>query len=619
MTIFYVNQDAFGANDGTSWANAYNDLQSALEVAGTNDEIWVGEGTYKPTNDTNRGTSFIIPNGVKIYGGFTGTETNLSQRDWQNNMTILSGDIGRQGVKTDNSLHVLYLGTTTNSTVIDGFTISDGYATDGRASSSFGGAVFLNGSNGTFRNLIIEDNEAFWGGGFYMQDSSPTLINVIFKDNFATSRGGAIYHAYFAAKVPTIINSLFVSNESQEGGAIYSNGLFGNIINTTFYSNQAQTGSVIYHTAQQTESPKIENSIFWDNSGDGDNWFVSPNNIQFIINNSIVEGGYDGPSTNVIESNPLFVNPSNNDFRLQKNSPGINAGNNQANSSNRDIVDNPRIFNNTIDLGAYEYGLFMSINDVSVVEGDSGTTNANFTVTLRDTLGQSSTNPVTVNYTTGDQTASTGDSDYQFVNSSLTFNSGEVEKTITVPVIGDTKSESDELFSVNLSNLSGADFKDSQGLGTILNDDVTLNTPINRFQNTQRPGTYLFAGEAESTNIRQNFRNFTEEGVAFKVATQPADGLIAMTRFQNTAVPGTYLYAGEAESANIRQNFPNFVEEGIAFYVYDGNANKGVDFYRLQNTQQPGTYLFAGEEEKNNILANFPNFKLEGVAFEVGA
>jgi hypothetical protein len=105
------------------------------------------------------------------------------------------------------------------------------------------------------------------------------------------------------------------------------------------------------------------------------------------------------------------------------------------------------------------------------------------------------------------------------------------------------------------------------GLYKISNDnnstggDSLLNTPLNRFQNSQRLGTYLFAGEAESINIRQNFPNFFEEGVAFKVETQPADGLIAMTRFQNTAVPGTYLYAGEAESANIRQNFPNFVEE----------------------------------------------------------
>jgi hypothetical protein len=149
--------------------------------------------------------------------------------------------------------------------------------------------------------------------------------------------------------------------------------------------------------------------------------------------------------------------------------------------------------------------------------------------------------------------------------------------------------------------------------------DELLTTPFTRFQNSDRPGTYLFAGPQESQSILQNFPNFIEEGTAFKVAVEANDDLIRINRFQNTDVPGTYLFAGEQESQSIRQNFPNFVEEGIAFYVYDSNASKGVDFYRFQNTQQPGTYIFVGEEEKNNILANFPQFQLEGVAFEVVA
>jgi VCBS repeat-containing protein len=144
-----------------------------------------------------------------------------------------------------------------------------------------------------------------------------------------------------------------------------------------------------------------------------------------------------------------------------------------------------------------------------------------------------------------------------------------------------------------------------------------LNDPIYRFQNSVRPGTYLFAGEGESQGIRQNFPQFQEEGFAFNVSNVPDDDLIVFNRFQNTAVPGTYLYAGEQESQNIRRNFPNFKEEGVAFYAYDANANQGVDFYRFQNTQQLGTYLFVGEEERQNILANFPQFREEGIAFKV--
>lgn len=148
-------------------------------------------------------------------------------------------------------------------------------------------------------------------------------------------------------------------------------------------------------------------------------------------------------------------------------------------------------------------------------------------------------------------------------------------------------------------------------------ESTPLDSPINRFQNTDFSGTYLFAGETESESIRQNFPNFVEEGFAFNVADNPSDDLIRINRFQNSDRPGSYLFAGEPESESVRQNFPNFIEEGIAFYVYDADADKGVDLYRFQNTQQPGSYIYVGEEEKNSILADNPQFVLEGVAFEV--
>lgn len=152
----------------------------------------------------------------------------------------------------------------------------------------------------------------------------------------------------------------------------------------------------------------------------------------------------------------------------------------------------------------------------------------------------------------------------------------------------------------------------------IFQTDSLLNTPIYRFQNNDRPGTYLFVGQGEREQIKANFPNFVEEGFAFNVSNQPNDNLIRLNRFQNKDVPGTYLYANEQESISIRQNFPNFAEEGLAFYVYDGNANQAENFYRFQNSAQPGTYLFASQQERNTIVANFPTFREEGVAFEAG-
>ncbi|MEM9271586.1 MAG: DVUA0089 family protein [Cyanobacteria bacterium P01_F01_bin.143] len=152
---------------------------------------------------------------------------------------------------------------------------------------------------------------------------------------------------------------------------------------------------------------------------------------------------------------------------------------------------------------------------------------------------------------------------------------------------------------------------------TLTLDENLFDTPITRFQNSDRPGTYLFAGPEESEGIRDNFPNFEEEGVAFQVATEPGDDLIRFNRFQNSDVPGTYLYAGEEESISIRANFPQFIEEGIAFYTYNGSSDVGEDFYRFQNLAVPGTYIFVAGEERLNILANFPDFEEEGVAFKV--
>ena len=79
--VIYVNAAAAGSNNGSSWANAYTSLQTALGAANASDEIWVAAATYKPTATTDRTISFAMKNAVGIYGGFVGTETLRSQRN----------------------------------------------------------------------------------------------------------------------------------------------------------------------------------------------------------------------------------------------------------------------------------------------------------------------------------------------------------------------------------------------------------------------------------------------------------------------------------------------------------------------------------------------------------
>ncbi|HUQ32737.1 MAG TPA: Calx-beta domain-containing protein [Pyrinomonadaceae bacterium] len=114
----------------------------------------------------------------------------------------------------------------------------------------------------------------------------------------------------------------------------------------------------------------------------------------------------------------------------------------------------------------------LSISDATVTEGNTGTTNATFTVTL----SAASASAVTVKYDTANGTATAG-SDYQSAGGTLTFAPGETSKTITVAVNGDTTAESDETFAVNLSNPTNATVADGQGIGTIKNDDQPATPP----------------------------------------------------------------------------------------------------------------------------------------------
>jgi hypothetical protein len=118
------------------------------------------------------------------------------------------------------------------------------------------------------------------------------------------------------------------------------------------------------------------------------------------------------------------------------------------------------------DGGGGGTGPGVTISDVSVVEGDKGSKNADFTVSL----SASSTGTVTVNYATADGTAIAG-SDYTAASGTLTFDPGQTSKTITVKVTGDRIDEPDETFTVNLNGASGATITDGTGVGTIIDND----------------------------------------------------------------------------------------------------------------------------------------------------
>lgn len=176
---FYVKHNAMGTNTGTTWANAFTVLNSAIQQAQYGDTIWVAAGTYRPTTGTSRDSSFLLKNGVRIFGGFNGSETALSQRNIAANITILSGDIGVSNDSTDNSYNVLTCFHADSTTILDGFTVQRGTA------------------NNTSPNEPNINRKR--GGGLYLkpivagQDASPVLKNCHFMYNYAVNSGSAIF------------------------------------------------------------------------------------------------------------------------------------------------------------------------------------------------------------------------------------------------------------------------------------------------------------------------------------------------------------------------------------------------------------------------------------------
>ncbi len=157
----YVWKDAAGANDGSSWDDAYTDLQVALGNLSCN-EIWVAAGTYTP--GTNRTDTFQLKSGVAIYGGFAGTESARSDRDPAANLTILSGEIVDEDIITDNSYHVVFGDGLTASAVLDGFFITAGNA-NGTTPDDSGGGMFLTASSPTLTDITFSANAAIWAAG----------------------------------------------------------------------------------------------------------------------------------------------------------------------------------------------------------------------------------------------------------------------------------------------------------------------------------------------------------------------------------------------------------------------------------------------------------------------
>jgi len=268
--IIYVDDDAPGANDGSSWADAYNFLQDALAIAQSGDEIRVAQGNYRPDQGAgitpgDKTATFQLKNGVALAGGYAGAGApDPNERDVQYYETVLNG-LGFID-------HVVTGSGTDASAILDGVTVKGGQA-DGSYPEGQGAGMLNYSGSPTVIECTFKGNWANRSGGamFNCQGSSPMVIDCRFEDNTAYEfSGGAILSN--SASSPVIRNCKFINNRcglksqnyTSQGGAICNKDSDVIILNCEFVGNQTGSeGAAIYIDGGK---PVVSHCTFYANS-----------------------------------------------------------------------------------------------------------------------------------------------------------------------------------------------------------------------------------------------------------------------------------------------------------------------------------------------------------------
>ena len=384
-----------GTGNGGSWANATGDLNYALSTAaaihntfGTRPDVWVAQGIYY--GDSVSADAFTMMDGVNVYGGFAGNETEFSQRDIHANPTILDGQHSQRVLNQPANF--------TESTTWDGFTIRNGYTTgDGggarlRVNSNLYNCTFLDntGANGggvyatstTTYSYIVDcqfngNTATSHGGGLYAQ--RVYALRCSFTHNLANGNGGGIYLTSTSNNSPYLSNCLIANNTAANGGGLWNFQGATRIENTNIVRNLASgNGAGIYDGGPIAQ---MINSIIWGNrttSGAVSSFYKSVVSTNPKFKYNAVEGGLSeegnialiSENTGLSLLSPRFVHPSNSvgaadtttdaDWHLAYGSPCVNSGIVSGDGyyitafDTADLDNGPRILHDTIDMGCYE-------------------------------------------------------------------------------------------------------------------------------------------------------------------------------------------------------------------------------------------------------------------------
>jgi hypothetical protein len=322
-TTYYVKPISTGTGNGSSWANASNNLQDLINnaSAASSDQIWVAAGTYLPTQDPFGSTSptdprdktFYLKSEIKVYGSFFGDETTLAAR--HGGASILSGDIGTPLSKTDNAYHVVITVLDAATTLLDGFVVTGGYA-NGTGNITVEGSGFLrekgagvyyaNGST-TLTNCVLTANETTGTGGGLFADvgAIPNLNTCAFASNLAGSGGGG----YFYGAHAVIVQCLFQNNvASGDGGALFSFGANCSLTKCILMENTAVSGGGLFNNAS---TPVLTNCVIANNTAVNGGGMLNSDGSPLITNSTIANNsasGNGGGLFNNFNSVPVLKN-----------------------------------------------------------------------------------------------------------------------------------------------------------------------------------------------------------------------------------------------------------------------------------------------------------------------
>jgi len=403
--VWYVDQSSTNTPDGTSWATAFLDVQDALDVASSGDQMWIAQGLYIPT-DTNgskdpREASFRLIADVEMYGGFEGIETSLDEQLPDVYRVFFSGDLngddGGGGNTSDNAYHVVTADALVgNSPILDGVYIRSGNANSSGNNKYGGGLVVSNYASSSSAYPLVRQcrflsNEAIYGGGVATLTATDGVILIHCKiaQNYASRFGGAIFNNGSCS----VDNTLIVGNFCEErAGAIYSAGDNLKLINTTITQNKAAVVGGVYIQSDASSNNVGSNNIIWGNRD------VNGAHVQLLVYSGNWNGNYNciediGSSlggVGNIDLDPRFVSEfggdgepatGDEDFHILQQSPCIDAGDNGVVYVSYDFdgddrrIDDPYTVDTgngkspIVDMGVDEHTPELNGGNVSIWEG----------------------------------------------------------------------------------------------------------------------------------------------------------------------------------------------------------------------------------------------------------